>query len=143
MGKHSKDESTAIETPASIVRWEQTVEVDASEALGMLQDMLTLVPATFRLPTSYKAEERDPRDVLYAIRDHLAGAIVKLIDHDMNKLMQILYRIDVPEVLVNEAFSLPFELIPVRLADLILARQLQKVFTQREHAQQAGTSLLN
>ncbi|TNE45516.1 MAG: hypothetical protein EP343_26740 [Deltaproteobacteria bacterium] len=143
MEQDSKAMDANTETPAGIVRWEQTLDSDASEARDMLNDMLSLIPATFRMPEAVDATEHNPRDVLYEIRDQLAKAIVKLIDHDMNKLMQVLYRIDVPEILVNDAFSLPFQQIPVRLAELILARQLQKVFTQREHARQTESSLLN
>lgn len=131
----------ASATPEGLIRWEQTLVQDEALAYDLLKDVLSMLPATFRLPTRFESEEGDARQAWLWLRDKLAHAITRLIDHNMNKLMQIVYRVDVPETLVNEAFGLPFAQIPQRLAELILARQLQKVFTQREYAKVDSTQL--
>ena len=48
--------------------------------------------------------------------------------------MAILYRIDVKEGAVNEIMSKSFPTeVPIHLADLVIARQLEKARTRAEH----------
>lgn len=70
----------------------------------------------------------DGIDNLKELKKHLSGKIAELLDKDYEKLINILYRIDVNEKKLNELFgSKNRDSIPSRLADLIIERQLQKI----------------
>jgi hypothetical protein len=66
------------------------------------------------------------------VRRMLTERIITLLDRSPERLMSILYRIDVNEHQVNEIFShaLPPD-VPELLANLIIERQLQKVESRR------------
>lgn len=68
---------------------------------------------------------------LHTIREALANRIVELLNSNPEKLMMLLYRIDVSEPRVNEIFnnSIPPD-VPEALADLIIERQLAKAETR-------------
>lgn len=70
------------------------------------------------------------------LRKNLADIISYLIDHDFEKLLWILYRIDVDEEKVKKLLSehLP-EDAPVILADLIIIRQQKKEELKKEFSQ--------
>ena len=70
---------------------------------------------------------------LEEIRKGLVERIIHLLNVNPEKLMSILYRIDVSETRVNEIFAhaMPPD-IPEQLADLIIERQLQKARTRRQ-----------
>ena len=74
-----------------------------------------------------EVEDLDVASVLDEMRRQLVEKIILLLNRNPEKLMSILYRIDVSEKRVNEIFSssLPPD-IPEELADLIIERQLQK-----------------
>lgn len=133
--------------------WETTLSRQGSEeAYLLLCEVLASLPSGFRLPAKLLqptqptqassqvseqqkmefAEEQTKQAYLW-LRDTLAQAITRLIDRDMNQLMQILYRVDVAESHVQQAFQAPFREIPHLLAERILARQLQKILYQRQH----------
>lgn len=62
-----------------------------------------------------------------ALRDTLAERITYLLRHDAERLMHILYRIDVEEQVVQETLRFhPPPVMPLALADLIIERQLAK-----------------
>lgn len=66
------------------------------------------------------------------VRAFLEEKIAGLLKHNPILLMSLLYRIDVPEQAVKEAFLLaPNGALAGELADLIIARQLQKVRIRR------------
>lgn len=62
----------------------------------------------------------------------LARAIQHLIDKDFEKLMHILYRIDVSEAKVKLAFGLEQD-VARQIALLIIEREEQKVFTREKY----------
>ena len=66
-------------------------------------------------------------DVMARIRTELVERIIRLLKTNPEKLMSILYRIDVSEENVNEIFTkaMPPD-VPEELAELIIQRQLQK-----------------
>ena len=65
---------------------------------------------------------------LNEFKKHLTGKISELLDNNYEKLINILYRIDINEEKLNELFgSKNRESIPGNLADLIIERQLQKI----------------
>lgn len=58
----------------------------------------------------------------------LAARIQFLINSDVEKLLQILYRIDVPQQYSDEAFDLgDISKISMKLSELIIKRQLKKI----------------
>ena len=70
----------------------------------------------------------DEFDNLSQLRTYLTKKITELLDTNYQKLINILYRIDVNEDKLNELFgSKKREFIPARLADLIIERQIQKI----------------
>jgi len=62
----------------------------------------------------------------------LTRAIEYLIDKDFEKLMQILYRIDVSETKVKQAFGLEQD-VAEQIAKLIMEREQQKVVTRARY----------
>ena len=62
----------------------------------------------------------------------LSRAIQYLIDKDFEKLLHILYRIDVSEIKVKEAFGLERD-VAQQIAVLIIEREEQKVFTRAKY----------
>lgn len=62
----------------------------------------------------------------------LARAVQYLIDKDFEKLMQILYRIDVSEAKVKAAFGLERD-VAEQIALLIIEREQQKVITRAKY----------
>ncbi len=67
-------------------------------------------------------------DNLKQLKERLTKKITELLDTDYERLLNILYRIDINEHKLNELFgSKNRDYIPERLAELIIERQLQKV----------------
>lgn len=72
---------------------------------------------------------------LQEVRAMLVQRIIGLLNTNPEKLMAILYRIDVSEAAVNEVFGTAFPPdVPELLADLIIERQLAKAETRRHHS---------
>lgn len=71
---------------------------------------------------------------MYAIKEHLTERIVYLLLHEMERLLHILYRIDVNEKHVKACFAQndPNKIAPM-LADLIIERELQKIRYRNEN----------
>lgn len=72
--------------------------------------------------------------------DWLKGAVTErvryLLDHDFNRLLNALYRIDIPEEEVKKALQLPkYEVLLSVLVDLIIERQKQKAITRLKYRQ--------
>ncbi|MBU3699271.1 MAG: hypothetical protein FGM33_04565 [Candidatus Kapabacteria bacterium] len=68
------------------------------------------------------------------LRSLLINRITELLTRNPEKLMAILYRIDVKENAVNEIMSKAFPTeVPIHLADLVIERQLAKARTRAEH----------
>jgi hypothetical protein len=75
-----------------------------------------------------------PDDMLATVRAALVDRIIYLLNSNPERLMAILYRIDVSEPRVNEIFShaLPPD-IPEQIADLVIERQIAKAETRARH----------
>ena len=64
-------------------------------------------------------------------REDLIERIIRLLNTSPEKLMAILYRIDVSEKKITEIFDKTFPLeVPERIADAIIERQIQKAKTR-------------
>jgi hypothetical protein len=72
-----------------------------------------------------------------ALQKELAIRIEKLINYDMEKLLWILYRIDIDKKLTDEAFSLgEVKAIANALSLAIIQRQLRKLEYRRKFQQE-------
>lgn len=71
--------------------------------------------------------EKLPSNDLEALEYKLASVIQHLLRHDFNRLLHILYRIDVDERKVKEAMiDADEDIIATRIARLIIKREVQK-----------------
>ena len=71
------------------------------------------------------------------LQTKLAVKIEQLINNDLEKLLQILYRIDVPQKYSDEAFELgEIKKVSMKLAELIIKRQLKKINYARKFNQE-------
>ena len=72
-----------------------------------------------------------------ALKLWLAKEVDQLLHRDFQKLVNLLYRIDVGEDRAKAAFaSADSENLSMKLAELIIARELQKVETRRKYRSQ-------
>jgi hypothetical protein len=68
------------------------------------------------------------------IKALLAERIRYLLDTNMEKLLSILYRIDVSQKITDEVFGIESkEDIPLRLADAVIERQLEKMKSRERY----------
>ncbi|HEY5564157.1 MAG TPA: hypothetical protein VIL33_01110 [Rhodothermia bacterium] len=99
-----------------------------------IDDLLPAIGQALSDREDTKAELISSSDVLETLRRELADRIESLLQHRRELLMSLLYRIDVKESLVVDALRrLPPDEIALRLADLVIERQLQKVRSRRKH----------
>lgn len=80
----------------------------------------------------------EEHDAYKRIREQVLNRIIELLTRNPERLMAILYRIDVPESAVTSIFdtALPPD-VPDLLADLVMERQLAKARTRAEHTRAA------
>jgi hypothetical protein len=90
--------------------------------------------ATSRLQNLFEVENL-PVSNLESLHFKLASVVLHLLNSDLPKLLQILYRIDVEEKSVKEAMIADdTELIAERIARLILKRELQKAELRQKYS---------
>ena len=96
----------------------------------MHSDSIVLSAAN-KIAVAFDMDAMHVATTLDTIREALANRIVELLNSNPEKLMMLLYRIDVSEPRVNEIFknALPPD-VPEALADLIIERQLAKAETR-------------
>jgi len=96
----------------------------------MYSDSIVLSAAN-KIAVAFDMHDDLVTTTLETIREALAERIIELLNRNPEKLMVLLYRIDVSEPRVNEIFStaLPPD-VPELLADLIIERQLAKAETR-------------
>jgi hypothetical protein len=77
-------------------------------------------------------------NLLQRVRAQLVERIIQLLNTNPERLMAILYRIDVNEARVNHIFAhaLPPD-IPEEIADLVIERQLAKAETRARYKDQS------
>lgn len=81
---------------------------------------------------------RVPELSIEALRKLLVKQVLYMLERDFERLLQALYRIDVPEQRFRE--SLTAEDPAGQIADLILQRELLKVQTRRWYASRTDTA---
>jgi hypothetical protein len=78
---------------------------------------------------------------LEEIRGILALRIRELLDKNVEKLVSILYRIDISQQKIDEIFergNSSKDEISLKMAELVIERQLMKVQTRRQYKQHGG-----
>lgn len=92
----------------------------------MYSDSIVLSAAN-KIAVAFDMDDVDVSTSLDRIREALANRIVELLNSNPEKLMMLLYRIDVSEQRVNDIFNntIPPD-VAEALADLIIDRQLAK-----------------
>ena len=88
-------------------------------------------------------ELRDNKDIISSdiesLRNELTSKIKDLLQNHIEKLMSILYRIDVPQQSVDLIFESELkEEIPAKLSDAIINRQLEKAHTRHYYKNNKG-----
>jgi len=103
---------------------------DGTERTSIVLSAIDKVSIAFDLKEEDASLSTDT--LLSLMREALVQRIVALLNRSPERLMAILYRIDVSEGQVNEIFStaMPPD-VPDLLADLIIERQLRKAETRR------------
>ena len=77
-----------------------------------------------------------PQTSLAVFKEELASYINELINHDFEKLVSILYRLDVSEKKLKETLASSSTNAGELIAAMIIERQLQKIKTRKEFQQQ-------
>jgi hypothetical protein len=100
-------------------------------SVNMIRQHFELVPSS-----------PENKDNLQQVRAVLIDKIDYLLSHDFEKLLWILYRVDVnetkaKEMLVQHSAEKPSEI----LADLIIEREMQKAITRIKFRKDGSTSL--
>ena len=84
-----------------------------------------------------------PENISYdLLKEQLSVHLNYLIQHDFQKLVSILYRIDVSEAKLKYLLkeNTDKDASPI-IADLIIERQLQKIKSRQEHRRDSTSSL--
>ena len=93
----------------------------------MNQELTEILEHHFALEKGDRSVDADSA-YLEFLQKKLAHRIEYLINADLEKLLQILYRIDVPQKYSDEAFNLgEIKKVSMKLAELIIRRQLEKI----------------
>jgi hypothetical protein len=87
--------------------------------------------ATQQLQKLFNTDDLQQTQSLAELQHKVALAVQHLLQTDLNRLLNILYRIDVDEQQVKQAMLLPSEPeVADRIAQLIIKRELQKAQTR-------------
>jgi len=100
------------------------------ESKNIIPTAVAIISNDFELQHTDKLKELLTKEELRSI---LSAKIEYLLNHDFQKLLNILYRIDVDEQKAKELLRKhsPSQ-APIILADLIIERQLQKIKTRQQ-----------
>jgi hypothetical protein len=106
--------------------------VDMNDQFQLARESLQLIKKDFLLEEEMNLAEDEPFDWL---KQELTRIVSYLMNNDMNRLLNAMYRIDIPESefksIINKA---PVEQVASRLADAIIAREKQKVILRRKYS---------
>ena len=87
--------------------------------------------------TDFRLEENPFSPVhedMEAFRQKLRSLIAHLLDHDFERLLQAMYRLDINENKFRKSLSGKFSTdVALEIADLVIERELQKVITRRKY----------
>lgn len=95
--------------------------------MSRLEDLEQILHSNFQL-TKNDSQIDTESEYLNKLQQALAQRIVFLINTDVEKLFQILYKVDVDQRLTDKAFDLgEIKKISMKVAELIIQRQLKKI----------------
>lgn len=95
---------------------------------SLLPPCAALIAQHFQIPTEELGENHSSEK---ALEDTLAAIIRRLLDHDMARLMNIFYKIDLDEDVLKRVVATEHtENISETLAKEVIKRELQKVKTR-------------
>ena len=77
-----------------------------------------------------------PQTSLSVFKEKLAGYVNELINHDFDKLVHILYRLDVSEQKLKTTLASSSIDAGLLIAQMIIERQLQKIQSREQFRQQ-------
>lgn len=104
-----------------------------------IKDIQKAITATFDIDESLLPVYGNNEERFRALRALLIRRVEELAEKDMEKLMWILYRIDVSEKKLHETMQqTPPENFGATIADLIIERQLKKIETRKEFGNTGG-----
>ncbi len=95
-----------------------------------IQQTTILICQDFELDTPFGGQDYSKEQ----IRNWLANAIARMMHEDMERLLWILYRLDIDEKKAVIPMSLS-EAPDLALADLVIERELQKIQSRRAYKQ--------
>lgn len=104
---------------------------------GLAGELAKRLEANFNFDLASKGAELDENSAFFDyVKTALSERIVFLINTDMDKLLQALYRIDVNDRETDRAFALgEIKLVAERIAELVIRRQLRKLeYSRHFHA---------
>jgi hypothetical protein len=98
-----------------------------------IQEIQKAITDSFEIDEALLPASTDNEERFKALRSLLIRRIEELAEKDMEKLMWILYRIDVSEKKLHETMQqTPPDKFGSTIADLIIERQLKKIETRKQ-----------
>lgn len=95
--------------------------------MSRLEDLEAILTNNFQLTTKDNQLDNES-EYLKKLQAALAERIQFLINTDVERLFQILYKVDVDQRLTDQAFDLgEIQKISTKIAELIIVRQLKKI----------------
>ncbi|MGH2575687.1 MAG: hypothetical protein ACRDFC_08330 [Ignavibacteria bacterium] len=100
---------------------------------NLLTETLIAVTKDFDIqPLDFELLHLDENALLNEIKKNLTDKIKTFLDNNIEKLLTILYRIDIQEDTIKKIFSeYNKNEIPLVIADIIIERQLDKIKTRQ------------
>ena len=84
---------------------------------------------------NHPEELTDEKQMHDTLKKMLSKRIEEMIDHEFDRFVNLLYRMDVNEAKVKEALAeKPFSKGVEKVADMIIQRQLQKIATRKTYS---------
>jgi hypothetical protein len=118
-------------------------EVYMNEEKSRVLEVSEIISSDFDKAGISSVITSDAFDNLEELRRYLENKITELMDTNYEKLINILYRVDINEEKLNELFSSKNrEFIPGRLAELIIERQIQKISIRNAYKRDNKRKLL-
>lgn len=99
-----------------------------------VRQVSSIIENDFKLADSSSLIPAADSENLEEFRIYLTSKLAELLDNKYDTLINILYRIDVNEEKLSRLFAdKNREFIPAALADLIIERQLQKIYFRKKY----------
>ena len=92
---------------------------------------LILASTAKHLQLLFESDDLNQSESIPKLEQAVAHAVLQLLQHDLNRLLNILYRVDVDERQVKQAMKAPTQdEVALQVARLIIKRELQKAQTR-------------